>query len=248
MTVVMVVFLYIWSSTFPPQTLGFFLRDAVKKFVVTQCILLPVTSLLLYIIKIGGDYFFIYAWLFTLAVSLVSGTIFFVSMGESDQMDSLCLQMSLFNQHQKVKKKLRLKNKVLLPIESFYQYVPFVLHLVQALIVVTRRNTMLQTEFRTYNMSSMTVLFSLYQQEQLSWLPVLVNAKWAELRVPLLELMETFYGRVSQGVLVFDLNPPIPAFYCNTRKFYNYKVIIQLFRLEVKKKCSCSSGHSVLVL
>lgn len=54
------------------QTLGFFLKDAVKKFIVTQCILLPVTSLLLYIIKIGGDYFFIYAWLFTLAVSLVS--------------------------------------------------------------------------------------------------------------------------------------------------------------------------------
>lgn len=53
------------------QTIGFFLKDAVKKFVVTQCILLPVTSLLLYIIKIGGDYFFIYAWLFTLAVTLV---------------------------------------------------------------------------------------------------------------------------------------------------------------------------------
>lgn len=56
------------------QTLGFFLKDAVKKFVVTQCILLPVTSLLLYIIKIGGDYFFIYAWLFTLAVTLVRAT------------------------------------------------------------------------------------------------------------------------------------------------------------------------------
>lgn len=41
----------------------------------TQCILLPVTTLLLYIIKIGGDYFFIYAWLFTLAVSLVSPTL-----------------------------------------------------------------------------------------------------------------------------------------------------------------------------
>lgn len=54
------------------QTLGFFFKDAIKKFVVTQCILLPVTSLLLYIIKIGGDYFFIYAWLFTLVVSLVS--------------------------------------------------------------------------------------------------------------------------------------------------------------------------------
>ncbi|KAI4804009.1 hypothetical protein KUCAC02_025654 [Chaenocephalus aceratus] len=56
---------------FNQQTFGFFLKDAVKKFIVTQCILLPVTSLLLYIIKIGGDYFFIYAWLFTLAVSLV---------------------------------------------------------------------------------------------------------------------------------------------------------------------------------
>ncbi|RXM96947.1 CAAX prenyl protease 1-like [Acipenser ruthenus] len=58
------------------KTLGFFLKDAVKKFVVTQCILLPVTSLLLYIIKIGGDYFFIYAWLFTLGVSLVLVTIY----------------------------------------------------------------------------------------------------------------------------------------------------------------------------
>lgn len=48
------------------------MRDAIKKFIVTQCILLPVSSLLLYIIKIGGDYFFIYAWLFTLVVSLVS--------------------------------------------------------------------------------------------------------------------------------------------------------------------------------
>lgn len=61
---------------FNQQTLGFFLKDAVKKFIVTQCILLPVTSLLLYIIKIGGDYFFIYAWLFTLAVSLVLVTIY----------------------------------------------------------------------------------------------------------------------------------------------------------------------------
>lgn len=61
---------------FNNQTLGFFFKDAVKKFFVTQCILLPVTSLLLYIIKIGGDYFFIYAWLFTLGVSLVLVTIY----------------------------------------------------------------------------------------------------------------------------------------------------------------------------
>lgn len=61
---------------FNQQTLSFFLKDAVKKFAVTQCILLPVTSLLLYIIKIGGDYFFIYAWLFTLVVSLILVTIY----------------------------------------------------------------------------------------------------------------------------------------------------------------------------
>ncbi|CAL8300824.1 unnamed protein product [Boreogadus saida] len=61
---------------FNQQTLGFFLKDAVKKFAVTQCILLPVTSLLLHIIKIGGDFFFIYAWLFTLCVSLVLVTIY----------------------------------------------------------------------------------------------------------------------------------------------------------------------------
>ncbi|MEQ2195920.1 hypothetical protein XENOCAPTIV_020388, partial [Xenoophorus captivus] len=44
-----------WSGLYSETegtTLGFFLKDAVKKFVVTQCILLPVTSLLLYIIKI----------------------------------------------------------------------------------------------------------------------------------------------------------------------------------------------------
>ncbi|KAE8624508.1 hypothetical protein XENTR_v10005971 [Xenopus tropicalis] len=61
---------------FNQQTLGFFFKDAVKKFLVTQCILLPVASLLLYIIKMGGDYFFIYAWLFTLVVSLVLVTIY----------------------------------------------------------------------------------------------------------------------------------------------------------------------------
>ncbi|KAJ0008983.1 hypothetical protein NQD34_016398, partial [Periophthalmus magnuspinnatus] len=55
---------------------GLLFKDAVKKFFVTQCILLPVTSLLLYIIKIGGDYFFIYAWLFTLGVSLILVTIY----------------------------------------------------------------------------------------------------------------------------------------------------------------------------
>jgi len=42
-----------------------------KKFAVTLVLALPITALLLYIIKIGGTYFFIYAWIFVLVISLV---------------------------------------------------------------------------------------------------------------------------------------------------------------------------------
>ena len=42
-----------------------------KKFVVIMLLALPITALLLYIIKIGGTYFFIYAWIFVLVISLV---------------------------------------------------------------------------------------------------------------------------------------------------------------------------------
>ncbi|ESO88920.1 hypothetical protein LOTGIDRAFT_209825 [Lottia gigantea] len=61
---------------FNKQTLGFFLKDQVKKLVVMQCIALPITASLIYIIKVGGDYFFIYVWLFTLVVSLLLITIY----------------------------------------------------------------------------------------------------------------------------------------------------------------------------
>ncbi|XP_050393950.1 CAAX prenyl protease 1 homolog [Patella vulgata] len=61
---------------FNKQTLGFFFKDQIKKIVVMQCIALPITASLLYIIKIGGDYFFIYVWLFTLVMSLLLVTIY----------------------------------------------------------------------------------------------------------------------------------------------------------------------------
>ncbi|XP_048239837.1 CAAX prenyl protease 1 homolog [Haliotis rufescens] len=61
---------------FNKQTLGFFFKDQAKKFVVMQLITLPITASLVYIIKAGGDYFFIYAWLFTLIVSLMLITIY----------------------------------------------------------------------------------------------------------------------------------------------------------------------------
>jgi len=37
---------------------------------------MPILSLLIYIIRIGGDYFFIYAWLFTTVITLVLITIY----------------------------------------------------------------------------------------------------------------------------------------------------------------------------
>ncbi|XP_047128545.1 CAAX prenyl protease 1 homolog isoform X1 [Hydra vulgaris] len=55
---------------FNKQTLGFYFKDLVKKLVVTTAISLPVTSILIWIIKWGGQYFFIYTWLFALGVSL----------------------------------------------------------------------------------------------------------------------------------------------------------------------------------
>ena len=43
-----------------------------KKLAVMTAISLPLVAALLYIIKWGGQYFFIYTWLFTLVVTLVS--------------------------------------------------------------------------------------------------------------------------------------------------------------------------------
>ena len=57
------------------QTLGFYFKDLIKKLILTCLISLPVTGVLIWIIKVGGEYFFIYTWLFVLAVSLVSGNI-----------------------------------------------------------------------------------------------------------------------------------------------------------------------------
>lgn len=61
---------------FNKQTPMFFAKDQIKKFIVMQCISLPIVSGLIYIIQIGGDYFFIYAWIFTFVVSLLLITIY----------------------------------------------------------------------------------------------------------------------------------------------------------------------------
>jgi len=61
---------------FNKQSLGFFFKDQIKKLAVTIALSIPITSLLIYIIKIGGDYFFIYAWLFVFVISLALVTIY----------------------------------------------------------------------------------------------------------------------------------------------------------------------------
>ncbi|XP_068698816.1 CAAX prenyl protease 1 homolog isoform X2 [Montipora foliosa] len=61
---------------FNKQTIGFFFKDLLKKLAVMTAISLPLVAALLYIIKWGGQYFFIYTWLFTLVVTLVLVTVY----------------------------------------------------------------------------------------------------------------------------------------------------------------------------
>ncbi|XP_038059129.1 CAAX prenyl protease 1 homolog [Patiria miniata] len=61
---------------FNKQTAGFFIKDQIKMFLVTQALMAPIASGLLYIIQMGGQYFFIYAWAFAFAVSLIMITIY----------------------------------------------------------------------------------------------------------------------------------------------------------------------------
>jgi len=55
---------------FNKQTLGFFIKDKIKSLVVGLFIGLPITAGLLTIMKLGGDYFYLYAYVFTLIISL----------------------------------------------------------------------------------------------------------------------------------------------------------------------------------
>jgi len=61
---------------FNKQTLKFYVKDKIKKLLVSQAIGLPILALLLYIIRVGGQFFFVYAWLFVLVTSLFMMTIY----------------------------------------------------------------------------------------------------------------------------------------------------------------------------
>jgi STE24 endopeptidase len=51
---------------FNKQTVPFFVKDQIKKFFVSQIIMLPLVAAIIKIIHWGGDYFFIYLWGFVL--------------------------------------------------------------------------------------------------------------------------------------------------------------------------------------
>ncbi|CAF1569278.1 unnamed protein product [Rotaria magnacalcarata] len=61
---------------FNKQTVKFFIKDTIKKLLVTCILTLPIVSLLIKIIQIGGDYFFVYAWLFVTTMSLIIAFIY----------------------------------------------------------------------------------------------------------------------------------------------------------------------------
>ncbi|CAN7989280.1 unnamed protein product [Ixodes hexagonus] len=61
---------------FNNQTAGFFAKDRVKKFFLMQMIIVPIVAGIVQIIKLGGDYFFIYLWFFTLVVSVLMSVVY----------------------------------------------------------------------------------------------------------------------------------------------------------------------------
>ncbi|CAF1028333.1 unnamed protein product [Rotaria sordida] len=61
---------------FNKQTIKFFIKDNIKKLIVILTLVLPIVALLIKIIQIGGNYFFIYAWLFVTSISLIIAFIY----------------------------------------------------------------------------------------------------------------------------------------------------------------------------
>ncbi|XP_063381980.1 CAAX prenyl protease 1 homolog [Cydia fagiglandana] len=56
---------------FNKQTVGFFIKDQFKSLVLSLIITIPLVSIAIYIIMVGGDMFVVYLWLFTTVVSLL---------------------------------------------------------------------------------------------------------------------------------------------------------------------------------
>lgn len=58
------------------QTASFYAKDKVKKLILEVVLSTPIVSGVIYIIKAGGDYFFVYLWLFCSSVAFFMMTIY----------------------------------------------------------------------------------------------------------------------------------------------------------------------------
>lgn len=61
---------------FNKQTIGFFIKDQIKAFIIKQILMIPIISAIIYIIQNGGDQFFLWLWLFCGIVGLALMTIY----------------------------------------------------------------------------------------------------------------------------------------------------------------------------
>merc|ERR1719295_1909135 len=61
---------------FNKQTPSFYVKDQIKKFVVGQAIQTPILAAVIKIVYWGGDYFFVYLWVFAMLLVLFLMTIY----------------------------------------------------------------------------------------------------------------------------------------------------------------------------
>jgi len=61
---------------FNKQTAAFYVKDKIKVFIVSTLLMVPLGCITVYIIHVGGDYFFIYLWAFSMAMIFFFMTVY----------------------------------------------------------------------------------------------------------------------------------------------------------------------------
>lgn len=61
---------------FNKQTAGFFIKDTIKSFVLSNVLMIPIGAAIIFIVNLGGDFFFVWLWAFLSVVMLALLTIY----------------------------------------------------------------------------------------------------------------------------------------------------------------------------
>lgn len=61
---------------FNKQTAGFFVKDKIKAFIVAQILSVPIAAFAIFIVQVGGDYFFVWLWIMVGIATLILLTIY----------------------------------------------------------------------------------------------------------------------------------------------------------------------------